>query len=79
MLVDDHLATIGTANFDNRSMRLNFEVTMVFYNEDFGQQVEAMLLRDFEASRQVAATDYTESSLPFRFAVRAARLLAPVQ
>ena len=79
VLVDENLAAIGTANFDNRSMRLNFEVTMVFYDEEFGREVEEMLDRDFDASRRVSATDYTESSLPFRFAVRAARLLAPVQ
>ena len=27
MLIDDDVATVGTANFDNRSFRLNFEVT----------------------------------------------------
>jgi len=35
MLIDDGYCTIGTASFDNRSFRLNFEVTMVFADEDF--------------------------------------------
>ena len=30
MLVDHDYCSIGTANFDNRSFRLNFEITMVF-------------------------------------------------
>ena len=30
ILVDDDLAAVGTANFDNRSMRLNFEMMLVF-------------------------------------------------
>ena len=31
LLVDDHCGMIGTANFDNRSFRLNFEVMAVVY------------------------------------------------
>ena len=79
MLVDDRNAAIGTANFDNRSMRLNFEITMVFIDETFARKVEAMLKADFAKSRRVPVTDYTERSLMFRLPVRAARLLAPVQ
>ena len=79
MLIDDYAATIGTANFDNRSMRLNFEVTVMVLDKPFAGQVEAMLEKDFAASRPAPATDYTERSLPFRFSVRAARLLAPIQ
>src|SRR4029078_7875109 len=29
ILVDDDLAAVGTANFDNRSIRLNFELMLV--------------------------------------------------
>ena len=79
MLVDDDAAAIGTANLDNRSMRLNFEVTMLLVDPEFAQKVKAMLEEDFANSRQVYATDYTEASLWFRFIVRVARLLAPVQ
>lgn len=79
MLIDNHTATIGTANFDNRSMRLNFEVTMMFVNEAFAQEVEAMLDHDFAASRLVSSREFSDKALPFRFVVRAARLLAPVQ
>lgn len=79
MLVDDKFSSIGTVNFDNRSMRLNFEITMLIGDEDFAGEVEAMLENDFANSRLATATDYTDSSRLFRFAVRVARLLAPVQ
>jgi len=79
MLIDNHTATIGTANFDNRSMRLNFEITMMFVDEEFAEEVEAMLDADFAASRLVSPREFSDESLPFRFVVRAARLLAPVQ
>ena len=29
ILVDDDLAAVGTANFDNRSIRLNFEMMLI--------------------------------------------------
>lgn len=79
MLIDDRAAAIGTANFDNRSMRLNFEVTMLLVDEAFAADVEAMLKDDFACSREVAATEYTEAPLWFRLVVRIARLLAPIQ
>jgi cardiolipin synthase A/B len=79
LLIDDDIAAVGTANFDNRSMRLNFEITMMFQDAGFAGEVEAMLEDDFTRSRLVSPTEYTDRNLPFRFAVRAARLLAPVQ
>jgi cardiolipin synthase len=78
-LIDDRWSAIGTANLDNRSMRLNFEVTVMLFGREFAKEVEAMLLADFENSQPASATEYTESSLPYRFLVRVCRLLAPVQ
>ena len=79
MLVDDDYCTIGTANFDNRSFRLNFELTMVFYDTALSQQVAAMLERDFANSEPASASELTGASFWFRLKVRVARLLAPVQ
>ena len=79
MLIDDDVATVGTANFDNRSMRLNFEVTIMVVDEEFAGEVKAMLEDDFTRARPVAASEYTDRNLVFRFLVRTARLLAPVQ
>jgi len=78
-LIDEKLVSIGTSNFDNRSMRLNFEVTMLLRDGEFASQVERMFEADFANSLAAPAKEYTESSGVFRFFVRAARLLAPVQ
>lgn len=78
-LIDDHTAAIGTANLDNRSMRLNFEVTMLMFGKEFAKEVESMLEDDFAESELASADEYTQSSLPYRFAVRVCRLFAPVQ
>jgi len=79
MLIDHQTATVGTANFDNRSMRLNFEVTVMVVDKEFARQVEEMLTADFAASRQLSPDDLDNRSFLFRFVVRAARLLSPIQ
>ena len=79
VLVDQDYCAIGTANFDNRSFRLNFEMTMGFADQVLARKVEAMLEADFVESRQVRLEEYTEASWWFRLRVRFARLLAPVQ
>nr|WP_315861428.1 cardiolipin synthase [Stieleria tagensis] len=79
ILVDELTAAIGTANFDNRSMRLNFEVTMLLEEEQFAQEVKQMLEADLKNSRHASATEYSDQALPFRFAVRFSRLFAPIQ
>lgn len=78
MLVDDQVASVGTANFDNRSFRLNFEITMVLVGADIVHDVEAMLLDDFSRSQPAEISDLTDASFPFRFGVRISRLLAPI-
>lgn len=78
-LIDDYASIVGTANLDNRSMRLNFEITMLILSKDFASEVESMLETDFSKSKLAASAEYTERALPFRFLVRVCRLLAPVQ
>ncbi len=78
-LIDDAACTIGTANFDNRSFRLNFEITMAIADREFTSRVRAMLEADFAASERITAADLRARSFAFRFAVRAARLASPVQ
>ena len=79
MLIDDELAAIGTANLDNRSFRLNFEVITLIQDLHFAREVEAMLKADFEKSKRVTAKEYIKRPLWFRVAVRLARLLTPIQ
>jgi cardiolipin synthase A/B len=79
VLVDNRVAVVGTANFDNRSMRLNFEISAVVADPEFAGQVEAMLEKDFARSRAMDAGEYRARPFWFRLAARVARLMAPVQ
>jgi cardiolipin synthase len=79
MLIDDLYSTVGTANFDNRSFRLNFEITMAIADAEFAVQVRRMLEQDFANSKMVKAQELKARGFWFRFAVRCARLMAPIQ
>ena len=75
-VIDDALAIVGTANLDNRSFRLNFEVVAVFYE---GACI-AELAGAFETDLNHAKLQQRrESTSPFarRLLDSAARLLAP--
>lgn len=77
-LIDSSCAAVGTANLDNRSFRLNFEITLLNYDPGFVKEVETMLTQDFSRSRPATMEDYSERPFYFKLAVRSARLLAPI-
>src|SRR5690606_28012168 len=79
VLVDERLACVGTANLDNRSFRLNFEISALSTDPGFVDEVAHMLENDFEQSVPASVEEFTGKSFGFRLACRAARLMAPVQ
>ena len=79
MLVDHRLAAVGSANLDNRSFRLNFEITGFSPDPAFVDEVARMLEADFEASVEARVEDFSAKPFLFRAACRVARLMAPVQ
>lgn len=78
MLIDDEAAAVGSANLDNRSFRLNFEITVFALDKTFAGEVEAMLENDFADCKEVAPGSFQERSFFFRLAARVARLFSPI-
>lgn len=79
VLVDDLYCTIGTANFDNRSFRLNFEITIAFADKAFTQEVAEMLEADFAQSTPMRTQDFRAKPVWYRFGVKLSSLTAPIQ
>lgn len=77
-LVDNSLAGVGTANLDNRSFRLNFELTVLFADKKFAADVEAMLQQDFECCRELSMDEINQRPWWFILASKIARLFSPV-
>lgn len=77
LLVDESLALIGSANFDNRSFRLNFEVSMLLRDDDIAGQLATVFEHDLACAPRVQA----ERHRPLwrvRLPEALARLLAPL-
>jgi cardiolipin synthase len=77
-LIDDKLAGIGTVNLDNRSLRINFEITMVFSHGEVIEQVARMCREDFAQADLLTPDEVYRRPLWFRLAIRAARLFSPI-
>lgn len=43
LLVDKKAAIFGSVNFDQRSLRLNFEISLIVYNIDFALKLQALI------------------------------------
>ena len=78
MLVDNELSTVGTPNFDNRSFRLNFEVTAAIVDEKFAREMEAMFEADFAHAETIDPESLKDQSLWWWIGVKLSRLAAPV-
>ena len=78
MLVDDDIAAIGSANLDNRSFRLNFEITLVTIDAEFAASVESMLTEDFAQSREITPEDSRDTHRLQQLGMRIARLISPI-
>lgn len=76
LVVDDHCAMIGTANFDNRSFRLNFEVSAVVYGPELARPLAAQFETDLHSSGAVRAN--RPQSFWRRLGDAIARLFSPL-
>lgn len=77
-VVDDELSAVSTINLDNRSFRLNFEITALLQDRNFSVQMEQQFLHDFAQSRQMSLDELQERYWWQRALSRAAHLMAPV-
>ncbi|MCL1960486.1 MAG: phospholipase D-like domain-containing protein, partial [Desulfovibrionaceae bacterium] len=76
LVVDEFYGSVGSANFDNRSFRLNFEVAAVVLDRGFNQQLAAMFEADLAHCR---LTPGDRKTPPYqRLFEAAARLASPL-
>lgn len=79
VLIDDDFAAVGTANLDNRSFHLNFEIMIAAADRKFAADVAKMLEEDFTHCREAHADELDQQSYLFRLTVALSRLMAPIQ
>jgi len=77
MLVDDDLALIGSANFDHRSFRLNFEICLMFRDAGVADDLARLIEGEFACAPRVRA-DRQQRLFRERLPEAFARLLSPL-
>ena len=78
VLVDSEWASMGTANMDNRSLYLNYEVNCLVYDSAVVAELEEAFLQDLEWSVRLDPKVYATRPFAAKLAENAARLMSPV-
>ncbi len=63
MIVDDCWLSVGSANFDNRSLRLNDEANLNVLDGDFARTHSAMFAEDLARSREITLAEWKRRPL----------------
>jgi cardiolipin synthase len=77
MLVDNEWVLLGSANWDTRSLRLNFELDVECYDRDLCAALTAHVSARISLARELTLRELRERSLPRRVRDGFARLLMP--
>ena len=77
MIVDGHWVFIGSANWDARSLRLNFELNVECYGRDFALEMQKVIAKKLSAAREVTLAEVDARSYPVKLLDALARLFSP--
>ena len=75
---DGKVCSIGTANLDIRSFKLNFEVNAIIYNEKVSREQEEIFYNDEKKCAIVSKEEYDERRKSLRIKESLIRLIAPI-
>jgi len=78
LVVDRRFTIFGSVNLDMRSLRLNYEITLMIYDEKFSAQVHHLQCRYLEQSVPIDATAWADRPLLERLKENAAQLMSPL-
>ncbi|HLR15740.1 MAG TPA: cardiolipin synthase [Bacillota bacterium] len=78
LVVDDAIASVGTANIDHRSFRLNFEVNAFIYDEKTTANLRKAFENDIQVSEELTYEQYQERSIIIKIKESVSRLISPV-
>src|SRR5699024_9550265 len=78
LVVDDRIASVGTANIDHRSFRLNFEVNAFLYDEQTSTELRELFDEDLKLAKEITLEDYQKRSFWIKVKESVSRLISPI-
>lgn len=77
-LMDDFVTSIGTANLDIRSFKLNFEVNAFIYDEEITRKNVEQFHKDLEHCEEITMEKYRQRTRIIKLKESVSRLLSPI-
>jgi cardiolipin synthase len=77
MVVDGHWVLLGSANWDARSLRLNFELNVECYGRGFAGEMGRLVAKKISTGREIKLPEIDARSLPAKLRDAIARLFSP--
>lgn len=77
-VIDDHVSSVGTTNFDIRSFKLDYEVNTLVYNTEFAKVCKNTFLKDIEDSREILLEEFKNRGWWSYFCESICRFVAPL-
>jgi len=78
IVIDGAAASVGSANWDIRSFRLNFETNALIYDEQVAGQLKQAYLNDLSSCTELTPEWYASRSRYFRARASFSRLFSPI-
>ena len=77
MIVDGHWVLFGSANWDARSLRLNFELNVEAYGRAFADEMSKIIENKLHGAREITLAEVDGRSYPAKLRDSIARLFSP--
>jgi cardiolipin synthase len=77
MIVDGHWVFLGSANWDARSLRLNFELNVECYGREFADEMERVIAHKMIGAHEVTLAEVDARTVPSKLRDAIARLFSP--
>lgn len=78
LIADDFVSSVGTANLDIRSFKLNFEVNAFIYDKITNQMLTERFINDLGKSKEITLESYKKRSKGTKIKESVSRLLSPL-
>ncbi len=76
VVADGRMCSVGSANYDVRSMELNFEANAMIYSEDMGRQMDEAFMRDLGLCTEYTIEKYESRTLGQRISTSVSWLVS---